>query len=122
METLLKVFKALSDETRINILKIISSRVICQKGISKHLQISDSAVSQHIKILKEANILQGYKDGYFVFYQVNYEVFNECISFMEFLGGKENYTFMNEEQKDIKTNCSNSCKGNNKCCKKREEQ
>ena len=41
METLIKVFKALSDETRLKILMIISSKVMCQKGISKHLQISD---------------------------------------------------------------------------------
>ena len=47
METIVKIFKALSDETRLKILMIISSKVICQRGISNHLQISDSAVSQH---------------------------------------------------------------------------
>ena len=45
METIVKIFKALSDETRLKILMIISSKVICQRGISNHLQISDSAVS-----------------------------------------------------------------------------
>lgn len=121
METLVKVFKALSDETRLKILMIISSKVICQRGISSHLQISDSAVSQHIKILKEANILTGYKDGYYVFYRINEDVFNECISFMKFINDKE-YRFTN--MINVKHNtkcCGNTCKGKIKCCRKRED-
>lgn len=120
MESLVKVFKALSDETRLKILMIISRKVMCQKGISKHLQISDSAVSQHIKILKEANILTGYKDGYYVFYSINQEVFNDCISFMKFIND-DTYTFI--DMTEIKTNkncCGNTCKGKSKCCKKEE--
>ena len=121
METLVKVFKALSDETRLKILMIISSKVICQKGISRHLQISDSAVSQHIKILKEANILTGYKEGYYVFYRINEEVFNECISFMKFIND-EGHTFVNMVNIESNTNCcGKSCKGKAKCCRKRED-
>ena len=118
MENLVKVFKALSDETRIKILMIISSKTICQKGISRHLQISDSAVSQHIKILKDANILTGYKEGYYVFYTINDKVFNECISFMKFINeGK--YTFDGMKNFDTtKKCCITNCKGNIKCCKK----
>ena len=123
MDTLTKVFKALSDETRLKILMIISSKVMCQKGISKHLHISDSAVSQHIKILKDANILTGYKDGYFVFYEINKDVFDECISFMKLLGDDKNNTFWEREsQISIKKCCGNSCKGNKKCCSKEEEK
>ena len=121
METLVKVFKALSDETRLKILMIISSKVMCQKGISKHLQISDSAVSQHIKILKEANILTGYKEGYYVFYKINDEVFKECISFMKFLND-DSHTFINITNIDKSKNCrGNTCKGKSKCCRKRED-
>ena len=78
MEELVKVFKALSDETRLKILLIISKRTICQKGISKQLGISDSAVSQHIKVLKEANIVTGIKEGYSVIYVINEEAFNKA--------------------------------------------
>ena len=121
METLVKIFKALSDETRLKILMIISSKVMCQKGISKRLQISDSAVSQHIKILKEANILTGYKEGYYVFYKINDEVFKECISFMKFLND-DSYTFINITNIETSKNCcGNTCKGKSKCCRKRED-
>lgn len=121
MEDLVKVFKALSDETRLKILMIISSKVMCQKGISKHLQISDSAVSQHIKILKESNILTGYKEGYYVFYKINEEVFNDCISFMKLIND-DSYTFSDMAYIDIsKQCCGNTCKGKSKCCRKRED-
>lgn len=121
METLVKVFKALSDETRLKILMIISSKVICQKGISKHLQISDSAVSQHIKILKEANILTGYKEGYYVFYKINEAVFNECISFMKLMND-DNQNFIHMTNIETSKNCcGNTCKGKSKCCRKRED-
>ena len=116
-----QVFKALSDETRLKILMIISSKVMCQKGISKHLQISDSAVSQHIKILKESNILTGYKEGYYVFYKINEEVFNDCISFMKLIND-DSYTFSDMAYIDIsKQCCGNTCKGKSKCCRKRED-
>lgn len=120
METLVKVFKALSDETRLKILMIISSKVICQKGISKHLQISDSAVSQHIKILKEANILIGHKEGYYVFYKINEDVFNDCISFMRFINDDSNkFTHMINTQ-NSEACCKGICKGKSKCCGKGE--
>lgn len=121
MESIVKTFKALSDETRLKILIIISSKVMCQRGISKHLQISDSAVSQHIKILKDTNIITGYKEGYYVFYKVNEEVFNKCIEFMKFLNDKD-HTFI--DIKNIEENkkcCKSTCKGRNRCCKKEEE-
>ena len=121
METLIKVFKALSDETRLKILMIISRKVMCQKGISKHLQISESAVSQHIKILKEANILTGYKEGYYVFYRINEEVFNECIFFMKFIND-DNHSFIDMTNIEPNRNCcGNTCKGKSKCCRKRED-
>ena len=121
METLTKVFKALSDETRLKILMIISSRTICQKGISRQLEISDSAVSQHIKILKEAGILTGYKEGYFVFYQVNNQVFKDCISFMQFLGDDIDVAPLEMDKILNIKGCSGTCKGSKKCCKSVEE-
>ena len=78
MEDLVKVFKALSDETRLKILLIISKRTICQKGISRHLGISESAVSQHIKVLKESGIVTGIKQGYSVIYVINDDCFKEA--------------------------------------------
>ena len=120
MENIIKTFKALGDETRLKILMIISSKVMCQRGISKHLQISDSAVSQQIKILKEANIITGYKEGYYVFYKINKDVFDECIEFMRFLND-DGHTFIDiNNTEENKKCCKSTCKGRSRCCKKGE--
>ena len=116
MEKLVKVFKALSDETRLNILLLVSKRCVCQKGISKYLCILDSAVSQHIKVLKEANIITGYKEGYYMLYHINEGIFNKCVSFINSISDTENIL------NDITVStigCSDNCKSAQMCCKRK---
>lgn len=120
MEDLVKVFKALSDETRLKILLIISKRTICQKGISRHLGISESAVSQHIKVLKESGIVTGIKQGYSVIYVINDDCFKEVNFFLKMINDIEDDTFIDKEKLDaIRLNSCANCKSNKKCCKNR---
>ena len=120
MEYLVKVFKALSDETRLKILLIISKRTICQKGISRHLGISESAVSQHIKVLKESGIVTGIKQGYSVIYVINDDCFKEVKFFLKMINDIEDDTFIDKEKLDaIRLNSCANCKSNKKCCKNR---
>lgn len=120
MEDLVKVFKALSDETRLKILLIISKRTICQKGISRHLGISESAVSQHIKVLKESGIVTGIKQGYSVIYVINDDCFKEAKFFLKMINDIEDDTFIDKEKLDaIRLNSCANCKSNKKCCKNR---
>ena len=120
MEDLVKVFKALSDETRLKILLIISKRTICQKGISRHLGISESAVSQHIKVLKESGIVTGIKQGYSVIYVINDDCFKEAKFFLKMINDIEEDTFIDKEKLDaIRLNSCANCKSNKKCCKNR---
>lgn len=120
MEKVAKIFKSLSDETRLKVLLLVSKRDICQKGISKYLGITDSSVSQHIKVLKEAEIITGYKEGYYVFYHVNESVFDECISFFNSIGSINNNLLDTSNIKLDSTDCSKNCKSIKKCCKRRE--
>ena len=120
MEDLVKVFKALSDETRLKILLIISKRTICQKGISRHLGISESAVSQHIKVLKESGIVTGIKQGYSVIYVINDDGFKKAKFFLKMINDIEDDTFIDKEKLDaIRLNSCANCKSNKKCCKNR---
>ena len=120
MEDLVKVFKALSDETRLKILLIISKRTICQKGISRHLGISESAVSQHIKVLKESGIVTAIKQGYSVIYVINDDCFKEAKFFLKMINDIEDDTFIDKEKLDaIRLNSCANCKSNKKCCKNR---
>ncbi len=42
----------------------------CVQALAKHNQISESAVSQHLKVLREADLVIGEKRGYYVHYSV----------------------------------------------------
>lgn len=118
MNNIVQIFKALSDETRLKILILLSQKSICAKGISKHLGISEAAISQHIKILKDAGIITGEKIGYYVIYNLQQAAFLDISNFLTEIESKtfsDNYSFNISLPRD----CNVICKSNkNKCCKK----
>ncbi|MBU5437084.1 metalloregulator ArsR/SmtB family transcription factor [Tissierella sp. MSJ-40] len=118
MEQIVQIFKALGDETRLKILIILSKRRICAKGIAKHLDISEAAVSQHIKVLKEVGIILGEKVGYYVHYDLQEPILLEIIKFIEQMNN--DHTMINcKLDIHIPNECRASCKANkNKCCQR----
>ena len=66
-----QVFKALSDVTRLKIVEMISEKEMCVYDIFQKLNISHPAVSHHLKILKQAGLIVGRKNGKWVFYSIN---------------------------------------------------
>ena len=55
--------KALSDETRMKIVILLLKNNYCVRALAKELKISEAAVSQHLKVLREAGLLTGEKKG-----------------------------------------------------------
>ncbi|HHX24320.1 MAG: ArsR/SmtB family transcription factor [Tepidanaerobacteraceae bacterium] len=70
METI-KVFKALADETRFKILILLLQHNYCVRALSIELGLTESAISQHLKVLREAGLLVGVKKGYYMHYDVD---------------------------------------------------
>ncbi len=70
MTSLMTVLKALSDETRIRLLQLLLAEVLCGRALARRLGISEAAVSQHLKVLKEAGLVEGEKRGYWNHYSV----------------------------------------------------
>lgn len=77
MEDFLIKLKAIADETRLNIIKLLTQKNYCVKALAKRLDISESAVSQHLKILREADLVMGEKKGYYVHYMVKEDNINK---------------------------------------------
>jgi len=65
------IFKALSDQNRLRILKALQSKILCVCEIRALLNLANSTVSQHLKILKDAEFITERKDGKWVNYQIN---------------------------------------------------
>lgn len=66
-----KIFKALSDFNRLRILKALQSKVLCVCEIRGLLELANSTVSQHLKILREAGFIVESKNGKWVNYSIN---------------------------------------------------
>ena len=68
---LMKTLKALADETRLNILRMLLNGDLCVGALAKHLGISKPAVSQHLQKLRIAGLVRGEKRGYWTHYIVD---------------------------------------------------
>jgi DNA-binding transcriptional ArsR family regulator len=77
MTDLFKVLRPLSDETRFKILNLLLSHDLCVRALAHRLEISESAVSQHLQILRRAGWVRGEKRGYWTHYSVDRKLLNE---------------------------------------------
>ena len=71
MKELTNIFKALSDETRLRILKLLEHGELCVCDVVAALDMVQPQVSFHLRILKEAGILKGRKDGKWIHYRID---------------------------------------------------
>jgi ArsR family transcriptional regulator len=71
MEDLLKIFKALSDETRMRILKLLENGELCVCDIVAALDMIQPKVSFHLSVLKEAGLIKDRKQGKWIHYSID---------------------------------------------------
>jgi ArsR family transcriptional regulator len=71
MNDLLKIFKALSDETRLKMLKIFGKGEICVCDLVSVLNMSQPKISFHLNVLKGAGLISDRKQGKWVHYRIN---------------------------------------------------
>lgn len=65
-----RLFKALSDETRLRILKMLEQRPLCVCEIQYVLKGSQPNISHHLKTLSDAGLVESKKDGLWVDYRL----------------------------------------------------
>jgi len=73
-------FKALSDPTRRKILDLLKENDLTAGEISDHFNMSKPSISQHLKILKQADLVHDEKQGQYVLYSLNTTVFQDIMS------------------------------------------
>jgi len=76
MQDLIKAMKALSDETRLRILKVLLKRECCVCEVMQALDISQSRASRNLGILQDAGFLQARRDGTWIVYSVDWQTGN----------------------------------------------
>ncbi len=70
MYQLQEIFKALSDGTRLRILKLLSVRPLCVYRLTQILGISQSSISRHLGVLKKAGLVRDTREGQRVRYRI----------------------------------------------------
>ncbi len=82
------IFKVLSDKQRRDILVLLKEGRLNAGEIAEKLGVTPAALSYHLKLLKDAELVMEYKNKNFVYYEINTTVFDELILWVEQFGGK----------------------------------
>lgn len=93
------LFKALSDPTRRQILKMLREKDLTAGEIAERFNISKPSISHHLNILKQAALVQDERKGQFIYYSLNTTVFQEVIAwFHDILNKKGKEEFGNDSK------------------------
>ena len=66
---LAELFKIFGDSTRIRILDALAKKELCVQEIADELEMTQSAISHQLRILKQADLVRCRRDGKAIFYQ-----------------------------------------------------
>jgi ArsR family transcriptional regulator, arsenate/arsenite/antimonite-responsive transcriptional repressor len=89
------IFKALSDPTRLKIIDMVSCSPMCACDILEKVEIVQSTLSYHMKILTENNLVTSKQNGTWTWYYINHEKVNEVVSFLNVLSSDKKYCICN---------------------------
>ena len=79
--------KALSDPIRREILEQLKSGRLSAGEIAEKFPVSGAAVSKHLSVLKEADLIRGTREGKFIYYELNTSVLEEVMLWLTGLKG-----------------------------------
>ena len=86
-----KTMKALSDPVRREILNLLKGGRMAAGEIAGHFDITDAAISRHLSVLKEANLIRDTREGKFIFYDLNASVLEEILLWISELKGESEH-------------------------------
>ena len=84
-----QTFKALSDPTRRDILRLLRDGPLPAGEIAAHFAVSGATMSHHLAILREAGLILDDKRGIFIYYELNLSVVDEILGWLSSLKGDE---------------------------------
>ena len=86
-----QTLKALADPTRREILKVLKNGRQSAGEIADHFSISAAAVSRHLSVLKEADLIEDTRDGKYIYYELNATVLEEILLWISDLKGDSDH-------------------------------
>ena len=83
--------RALSDPSRRKILNLLKSGRMSAGEIAEHFDITGAAVSRHLSVLKEAELVRDEREGKFIYYDLNVSVLEELLLWVKELKGETDH-------------------------------
>ena len=83
-----QTLKALADPTRREILNLLKSGTKSAGEISEHFDITAAAISRHLSVLKEADLIEDNREGKYIYYTLNASVLEEIMLWITDLKGE----------------------------------
>lgn len=83
MERPADLFSALGSDTRIKLLRELAERPLCVGMLAMRLGITQSAVSQHLTVLRNAGLVQSDKRGSYVHYSLTNDARERCLAALD---------------------------------------
>jgi len=73
--------KSLADPTRLKIVEYLAKadNPRCVSAIAQHIDVSQSATSQHLRILRQANLVKSARRGYHIHYEINTDKMDDAL-------------------------------------------
>ena len=88
--SLQKTLKALSDPIRRDILKLLKKGSLTAGEITEHFSVTNAAISRHLSVLREADLIRDCRNGKFINYELNSSVLEEIMLWITTLKGEQN--------------------------------
>ena len=83
-----QTLKALADPTRREILNLLKKGKLSAGEITEHFDITAAAISRHLSVLKEADLIEDTREGKYIFYELNTSVLEEVMLWLAQLKGE----------------------------------
>lgn len=83
-----QTMKALADPTRREILNLLKSKRLSAGEITDRFDITAAAISRHLSVLKDADLIRDTRDGKYIFYELNASVLEEIMLWITDLKGE----------------------------------
>ena len=84
-----ETMRALADPTRREILNLLKGGRLSAGEITEHFPVTAAAVSRHLSVLKEADLIRDKREGKFIYYEMNASVLEEIMLFISNLKGEK---------------------------------
>ena len=69
-----RICRTLAVPARVGIVQLLKQRPLCVGALARLLQLTPGAVSQHLRLLRDAGLVEPERRGYFIHYRLNGEV------------------------------------------------